>query len=223
MTVAPGGLALMAALLFGSGDQRSGLSAERRSRMQRSGATQTGHSAAGRTTQTGAAHHRLPGTNGAAVNWLAGNGRRTAGRHSGARRLRSLPGRGTSLLQTRHHIGTRGHYRPRSGLSGEIRARLRTQGRSWNSSRSRRRLTGRDGSSGNGRRRQSNGSGRHRGWRRSGRSGRRQGLTRSGENLSGARRRRSRSGWYRSSTQGRMHGSTSASRKGRPYRRRFHS
>ena len=65
----------MAALLFRGGNRRGRLSAERRSRMQVLVTPEAGRCAACRATQTWAAHYGLAGTNGSAINGLAGNRR----------------------------------------------------------------------------------------------------------------------------------------------------
>jgi hypothetical protein len=131
-------------LLLGGGDGRSRFGAQGRRWVQRArpakrswaawaarAAWTTGRAAA----NTGAAHHRLAGTNGAAIDWLAWDRRGTASRHPGPRSLLLLylswRRTGLLLLQARHHIGTRRHHGARGRLSSEIRARLRAQRRSW--------------------------------------------------------------------------------------------
>ena len=85
--------------------------------------------AAGTAGHAGAAHDRLAGTNGAAINGLARHGTRLRpGWHSGPGRHGRLTGRGPrSLLQTSKNIGARRHHRTRTGLAGEAGTRLGTQ------------------------------------------------------------------------------------------------
>jgi hypothetical protein len=202
MPVATAGFGLMTPLLLG-GDGRGGFRAQGRGWMQRTRPAK-GAGASGRSgraaADTGSTHHGLAGANRAAVDRLAWYGRRAASGHPGpGRLLLNLAGSRTGLLllQSRHHIWTRGYYRTRRRLPGEIGARLRTQRRPR---------------SGRGQRRRSfAGRGRLRNaddWRRCKRdgrrrhgdsgSGRRQRLPRSRQNLSRPRRgngaRRNRTG-----------------------------
>jgi hypothetical protein len=144
MTIPSGRLGLMTPLLLGGGDGRSRFGAQGRRWMQRTrpakrswaaGATWTTWTAGRAATNTGTAHHRLAGTNGATINWLAGDRRGTASRHPGPRSLLLLylswRWTGLLLLQASHHIGTRRHHGTRGRLSSEIRAWLRAQGCSW--------------------------------------------------------------------------------------------
>ena len=126
MPVAPSGLGLVPALLFGGGQRRSRLHAQRRCRMQRTSAPESGcgSTATAGTRNSGTAHDGLAGTNGTAINGLAGDRRRAARRHSRTRRLRlGLTRRGTRLLQPRNHIRARRDYRTGSRLACQIRPR----------------------------------------------------------------------------------------------------
>lgn len=194
MPIASGRFGLMTPLLLGGGHRRGRLGAQRRRRVQGArpakcswGAAWTGRAPA----DTGTAHHGLAGTNGATIDRLAGNRRRATRRHAGpGSLLLHLPRRRTALLllQARHHIGPRRHNRTRGRLSGQIRARLRAQGRSRSWRRqgrgrfTRRRRRRRGSGHRLGRRRDRRG--RHRGCGR----GRRQGLARSRQDLAGPRR-----------------------------------
>src|SRR5580700_4420079 len=104
MAIATAGLGLMTALLLGR-NRRCRFGAKWRRGMQRARTTKTSRSA-GRRAHARSPHHGLAGTNGAAIDRLAGYRRRTARGHSGPRRLRrSLAGHRTSLLlllQARH-------------------------------------------------------------------------------------------------------------------------
>ena len=135
MTVAPGRLGLMAALLLG-GERRCRLDSQRRSGMQRSLAAKATGSRAAWSAYTGATHDGLAGTDRAAINRLAWHGRGTTGRHSRTRRWRlGLAWRGTGLLlQPGYQIGTRGH----DGTSGRLAGQIRTRGRRSNGHRRRR-------------------------------------------------------------------------------------
>jgi hypothetical protein len=231
----------MTPLLLGGGHRRGWFGAQRRRGVQGARPAKCSWAAArgGRASaDTGSAHHGLAGTNGAAVDRLAGDRRRTARWHAGARRLLlRLPGSRTGLLllQARHHIGARRHNRTRGRLSGEIRARLRAQGRSRS-----RRCQRRRGRRGGHRRRGYWGCGRfarsrrrrsagHRLSRRGMRCGRhrrsvrwrRQGLPRSRQDLAGARRR-NRARGNGTGAQWRMQRrSATAGRQWRPQRRRL--
>jgi hypothetical protein len=193
---------LMTPLLLG-GDGSGWFGAQGRRGMQRTGPAK-GAGASGRSgraaANTGPTHHGLARTNRTAIDRLARNGCRAASGHAGPGRLGlNLAGSRTGLLllQSRHHVWTRGYYRTRRRLSGEIGARLRTQRRprsgrcQWRGSLASR---GRLRHAGHGRRWQRDGRGRQ---GRSG-SGRRQRLARSRQNLSRPRRgngaRRNRTG-----------------------------
>jgi hypothetical protein len=85
------------------------------------------------TADARSTHHGLAGTNRTAIDGLAGDGRGAASRHAGPGGLRLYLSRrrtGLLLLEPRHHIGARRHYRTRGRLSSEIGARLRAQRRS---------------------------------------------------------------------------------------------
>jgi len=140
----------MTPLLLGGGDGRSRFGAQGRRWMQRTRPAKrsraAGAAGAARTTgraaaNTGTAHHRLAGTNGATINWLAGDRRGTASRHPGPRSLLLLylswRWTGLLLLQARHHVGTRRYHGARGRLSSQIRARLRAQRCSWSWARQR--------------------------------------------------------------------------------------
>jgi hypothetical protein len=118
MAVAPPRFGLMAALLFGGRNRRGRFHAQGRSRMQCSGAAKSsGRLAAG--THAGPAHHGLSGTNGAAINRLAGNGRGAARRHAGTRRARlGLAGSRPGLLQLGDHVWTRRNHGTSGWLTG---------------------------------------------------------------------------------------------------------
>ena len=147
MTIPSGRLGLVTPLLLGGGDGRSRFGAQGRRWVQRPRATKRSWAAGAAWTtgraaaNTGAAHHRLAGTNGAAIDWLAWDRRGTASRHPGPRSLLLLylswRRTGLLLLQARHHIRTRRHHGARGRLSSEIRARLRAQGCSWSWARQR--------------------------------------------------------------------------------------
>ena len=198
MPVAPARLGLVTPLLLG-GDGRSRFGAQRRRGMQCAGPAEgAGAARSGRAaTHPRSAHYGLAGTNGAAIDGLAGNGRGTARGHTRPGRLLHLPWSRTSLLllQARHHIGARRHDRARGRLSREIRARL------WPQRRARRRAGQRSGSFARGRRRSN--AGHRQGWKRHRRrrdgcrgTGRRQRLPRTRQNLARAWRgnRTSRNG-----------------------------
>lgn len=180
--------------------------AQWRGGVQSSGTAQPRCSASG--SDAGSTHHRLSGTNGAAINRLAGNGRGASSGHARPRRGRlGLTRRGTRLLQPSHHVGARRNYRTRDRLARQGRPGLRPQWHcgSWSAGRSRRggRCSER----------------RRRCWRSRG-----QWLARSGKNLAGARSgpgRRGRPGWNGSGPQRRMYRRSSAHRQRRPQRRRF--
>jgi hypothetical protein len=146
MAIPSGRFGLMTPLLLGGGHRRSRFGAQRRRGMQgarpaeRSWTTWTTRTpwAAGRTaSHSGSTHHRLAGTNGAAIDRLAGDGRGAARGHPRPRGLLllSLPREWTRLLllQARHHVGTRRYDGARGRLSSQIRTRLRTQrcSRGW--------------------------------------------------------------------------------------------
>jgi len=120
MPVAPG-LGSVTPLLFGL-RKRGRLSAQRRRGMQRAGTPHAGN----RSTRADprAAHHGLSGANRSAINRLAGNRGRAAGRHSWPRRLR-LAGSGRTrlrLLQPRHHVWAWRDYGPRRWLTCQGRS-----------------------------------------------------------------------------------------------------
>ncbi len=133
MAVAAARFGLMPPLLFG-GNRRGRLGAQRRSGVQGARPSKRpGRSRSG-AADTGPAHYRLAGTNGAAIDGLARDGRRAASRHAGSSSLLlSLSRRWTGLLllQARHHVGARRDHRTRCRLSGEILAWLRAQRGSW--------------------------------------------------------------------------------------------
>jgi hypothetical protein len=151
MAIAAAGLGCVPTLLFGGGQRSSRLHSQWRSGMQRSLPAKTGRrasSASARAGNTRPTHDGLAGTNGAAINGLAGHWRGTTRGHAGARRLRlSLARRGTGLLQARHHIRAWRNHRTRGGLAGEIgagRGGSQRHGRRWSRSfdSGRRRRTG---------------------------------------------------------------------------------
>ena len=143
MAIPSGRLGLMAPLLLGGGHRRSRFGAQRRRGMQRarpaesSWTTRTSWTAGRTASYSRSTHHRLAGTNGAAIDGLAGDGRGAARGHSRpwGLLLLSLTRERTRLLllQARHHVGTRRNHGARGRLSSQIRTRLRTQrrSRSW--------------------------------------------------------------------------------------------
>jgi hypothetical protein len=179
--------------------------------MQSSGASETRHCAAGRSSQARATHDWLARTNGTTINRLARDWRGAAGRHSWTRRLRRLARSRTGLLQPRDHIGTRWNDRTRRRLPRKIGPWLRPQRRAWSSGRSRGRHAWRRGNASCGTCRHRHCRWRH-GWGNAWGSRCRQRLSRSGQNLARARWRRRRPCGYWSGTQRRMHRCTSAGR-----------
>lgn len=161
MAIAAAGFGCVPALLFGGWKRCRRLHAQRRSGMQRPGAAKPrrrASSASAWTGNSGPTHDGLAGTNGTAINGLAGHWRGATSRHAGPRRLRLGLARGrTGLLQPRHHIRTRRNHRTRGGLAGQI-------GTSWGGSQ---RHRGRRSRSFHGRRGRSAGCGRTRGCMRS--------------------------------------------------------
>jgi hypothetical protein len=202
----------MPPLLLRGGDERGWLGAQRRRWMQGARPAKCSWSSwsaawSGRAaTDAGSTHHRLTGTNGAAIDGLSGDRRGAASGHARpGGLLQNLSRRWARLLllQARHHIGARRDNGSRGRLSGEVRARLRAQGRSGSWARQwRRGFAGR-------RRSLRHATGHRLGWvrNRSGRrhrrggSGRRQRLPRSRQYLPwpgrGNRARRNWTGAYR--------------------------
>jgi hypothetical protein len=200
--------------------------------MQRAWPSKSSRGASTRSRRTAAdsraAHDGLAGANRTAVDGLAWHGRRAAGRQTGPRRRLYLTGCWTRLLEPRDHVRSRRNHGTSGGLSSEVWTWLGPQGRPrrWHrAGRWHRRRCGFGCSGAAGRRgsrtrhrRCGNGDGRRR-HRRGGRRGR-YGLSRSRQNLAGARRwnwagrngARSQRGMQR-------RGATSG--QGRPQGRRF--